>query len=180
MNDIQIKDNFLNQKEFTELQNLMGRPADFPWFYIDSTQERSVAEDFYFTHVFYNNHTPTAAIMTMAPILKLLHPISLWRIKANLQPRTYPLRLSPEVFHNDMEFLPEHKLKFWTTAIYCINTNNGYTEFEDGERVESVGNRMVTFPAKTKHRNTSCSDSKTRITINFNYFKIDYNEEEEY
>jgi len=77
-----------------------------------------------------------------------------------------------------MEFLPEHKLNFWTTSIFHVNTNNGYTEFEDGTRVESVANRMVTFPTTMKYRNTSCSDSKTRITINFNYFDIDYNEEE--
>ena len=63
------------------------------------------------------------------------------------------------------------KLKQWTTAIFYINTNNGYTEFEDGTRVESVANRIVNFPANLKHRGTRCTDQKIRIVINFNYFK---------
>ena len=48
---------------------------------------------------------------------------------------------------------------------------NGYTIFEDGAKVESVANRMITFPANVKHKGTSCSDEKTRVNINFNYFK---------
>ena len=52
-----------------------------------------------------------------------------------------------------------------------MNTNDGYTEFEDGTKVESVANRLVTFPANLKHTGTSCTDEKTRIVINFNYFK---------
>ena len=47
--------------------------------------------------------------------------------------------------------------------------NNGYSEFEDGTKVESVANRMVTFPANVKHTGTSCTDEKTRVVINFNY-----------
>ena len=50
-----------------------------------------------------------------------------------------------------------------------MNTNNGYTEFEDGTKVESVANRFVSFPEKMKHRGTSCTDKKTRIVININY-----------
>ena len=58
----------------------------------------------------------------------------------------------------------------WTTSIFYMNTNNGYTEFENGAKVESVENRMVVFPAEMKHRGTSCTDKKIRVVINFNYF----------
>ena len=57
-----------------------------------------------------------------------------------------------------------------TTAIYYVNTNNGYTEFEDGSRVESIENRLVTFPSYMKHTGTTCTDQKRRIVINFNYY----------
>ena len=50
-----------------------------------------------------------------------------------------------------------------------MNTNNGYTEFENGTTVESEENRMVVFPAEMKHRGTSCTDKKIRVVINFNY-----------
>ena len=52
-----------------------------------------------------------------------------------------------------------------------MNTNNGYTKFEDGTKIESVANRMVSFPTNTQHKGTSCTDQKTRVVINFNYFK---------
>ena len=45
------------------------------------------------------------------------------------------------------------------------------TIFEDGKKVESVANRMLTFPANMKHTGTSCTDEKTRVVINFNYNK---------
>jgi len=52
-----------------------------------------------------------------------------------------------------------------------MNTNNGYTKFEDGTKIESVANRMVFFSSNMKHTGTSCTDEKIRVVINFNYFK---------
>ena len=57
----------------------------------------------------------------------------------------------------------------WTTSILYINTNNGYTELESGEIIESIANRLVTFPANTRHRTITQTDEQTRILINFNY-----------
>ena len=57
----------------------------------------------------------------------------------------------------------------YITSILYLNTNNGYTEFEDGTKVESVANRFISFPIETKHRGTSCTDKKIRVVINFNY-----------
>ena len=66
--------------------------------------------------------------------------------------------------------MSEEKQKQWTTSILYVNTNNGYTKFEDGTIVESVANRLVSFPSNMKHTGTSCTDEKTRVVINFNYF----------
>ena len=94
--------------------------------------------------------------------------MSLWRIKANLLIRTP--NIVENTFHVDIGDFSEEKLKQWTTSILYINTNNGYTKFEDGTKVESVANRMVIFPSNMKHTGTSCTDEKRRIVINFNYF----------
>ena len=67
------------------------------------------------------------------------------------------------------DFTPE-QAKHWTTSILYINSNNGYTKFETGASFESIGNRLVTFPANLKHTGSSCSDEKVKIVINFNYF----------
>ena len=59
------------------------------------------------------------------------------------------------------------------TSIFYLNTNNGITIFEDTkEEVESVSNRMITFPGYLKHTGTTPTDKDVphRILINFNYF----------
>ena len=55
------------------------------------------------------------------------------------------------------------------TAIFYCNTNNGYTEFKDGDKVPSVANSMVIFPSYMEHTGTTCTDKRSRININMNY-----------
>jgi len=167
---MKIEDNFLKQEEFDKIQKLMGEGLLFPWFYSDNITSKDDVDKFQFFHAFYVNHVPVSPSMqALAPILDIIQPISIWRIKANLLTRTP--KIVENAFHVDISDASEEKLKQWTTSIFYINTNNGYTKFENGEKVESVANRMVTFPANLKHTGTSCTDEKTRVVINFNYFK---------
>ena len=105
---------------------------------------------------------------TLQCFVDSLQPVSIWRIRGNLLTRLPTIVENP--FHTDMAFLLEEKAKQWTTSIFYVNTNNGYTIFEDGTKVESVANRMITFPANLKHTGTSCTDQQVRIVINFDYF----------
>ena len=181
---MKIEDNFLDQEKFDKLQTLMWAD-NFAWFYVDGI-DYSIRDSngvlsyprggdknkFQFYHMFFHSGAQSSPFLeSLNPLLKKINPMSVWRIKANL------LTITPEIvensFHTDIgnfENSPE-KLKQWTTAIFYINTNNGYTKFEDGTKVESVANRMVTFPSNIKHLGTSCTDQKTRVVINFNYFK---------
>ena len=59
----------------------------------------------------------------------------------------------------------------FSIIIANINTNNGYTEFENGEKVKSVANRLVMFPSNFEHRGVTQTDEQTRIMINFNFLK---------
>ena len=107
-------------------------------------------------------------------IINIIQPFSIVKVRAKLLTRT------PEIvetsFHVDLS-LPEEQLRQWTTSIFYVNTNDGYTEFQDGRiementKVKSVANRMVTFPANLRHRGTSCTNENTRVVINYNYFK---------
>ena len=56
------------------------------------------------------------------------------------------------------------------TAIFYINSNDGYTEFEDGTIVNSIQNRILIFPGNLKHRGASPTDVKSRALLNINYF----------
>ena len=166
---MKIEDNFLDQKDFDELQTLIIS-KEFPWYYKDEIDYKGQKGKFMFCHAFYAMAIPySPSLEKLQSILDIINPISLWRIKVNLLTKTS--NIIENVFHIDMKGnMSEEKLKQWVTAIFYVNTNNGYTEFEDGTKVESVANRMLTFPADTKHRGTSCTDEKRRIVINFNYF----------
>ena len=165
---MKIEDNFIDQEKFDGLQALM-MDVNFVWHYTDTIDYRGQKYKFNFVHQFYNNYVPISSfIEKLGPIIKILTPISLFRIKANLLTKTP--NIVENAFHVDMPPMPEEKQKQWTTSIFYVNTNNGYTEFEDGAKVESVANRLVTFSSNMKHRGTSCTDEKRRVVINFNYF----------
>ena len=179
---MKIEDNFLEQKVFDELQTLM-MGENFAWYFRSryyakiasdtsyiGLKEEDVLDQFQFTHTFYEDKTPQSSYMEQVQcFLELLSVLSIGRIRANLNTRLPTFIKNP--FHSDMENILEEKQKQWTTSIFYVNTNDGYTEFEDGTKVESVANRMLTFPANTKHTGTTCTDQQTRVVINFNYFE---------
>ena len=165
---MKIEDNFLDQEKFDELQTFM-MSVEFAWHYNNRIDFGDDVDKYQFIHPFYFNYAPISPfIEKLAPIIEKIVPVALEKIKANLLTRT------PEIventFHVDVGY-PEEKLKQLTTSIFYVNTNNGYTKFEDGTKVESVANRMVSFSSNMKHLGTSCTDQNRRVVINFNYFK---------
>ena len=168
---MKIEDNFLDEQSFQNLQNLIFDPY-FAWYYNKAIDYEDDEDKFQFTHTFYNNDVPTSSeIKKLNPLIEKIKPLLIYRIKANLLTKTP--NIIENKFHIDISYFvnfPE-KLKLWTTSIFYVNTNNGYTEFEDGTKVESIENRLVSFPTDMKHRGTSCTDQNTRIVINFNYIK---------
>ena len=178
---MKIEDNFLKQEEFDKIQSfILGDNSRMPWYYaslidIPSENEKNDASKFQFIHLFYvglNEFLPSPFLEKLDPIMIKLKTVSVYRIKANLLTRTP--NIVENTIHVDIGNLKEpwleEKLAQWTTSIFYVNTNNGYTKFEDGTKVESVANRMVTFPANIKHTGTTCTDEQARIVINFNYF----------
>ena len=170
---IKIKDNFLKQDDFDRVKKLLTE-NDFPWFFrdkyyaMDWFDHQDELDKFQFTHTFYEDDMVRSEYMDQLNcFMELIRPISIFRITTNLLTRTPDI--VENALHVDM-FLPEEKLKQWTTALFYVNTNNGYTKFEDGTKVESVENRVVIFPTNMKHTGTSCTNQKTRVVINVNYF----------
>ena len=85
------------------------------------------------------------------------------KIKANLQPRTNNNII--QSFHTD--FPTDWKNK---TAVYYLNTCNGYTLFADETKVESIANRFVMFDGHLEHTGVTCTDEPARFVINFNWY----------
>ena len=58
-------------------------------------------------------------------------------------------------------------------GILYINTNNGYTLLETGDKIESVENRLLLFPCHIMHTGITQTDTKIRVVINFNFMSHD-------
>ena len=176
---VKILDNFLEpdiheqlEKNIIKINKWQISSIDYEPEHYENFNKPQPKNNSQMVHVFY--FEPDAildkdTISIVHPILRIIHPFVFWRIKANLLYKTHDIVVNN--FHTDIgKFLPDKRKKLWTT-IYYVNSNNGYTEFEDGTIVESVGNRFIEFPADARHRGTSCSDEEYRLTINFNYFR---------
>jgi hypothetical protein len=164
--NLQIIDNLLEPEEFRQIKHLFSCNY-FPWHRSKVLDEHElncdILNNLQFVHVFYQNHRPIGEYTEILRFfLNKIKVRSLVKVKANLNPRTE--KIIEHGFHTDFDN-DDSK-----TAVYYVNTNNGYTLFEDGTKVESVENRLVIFDVNTPHTGTSCTDSECRIVINFNYF----------
>jgi hypothetical protein len=171
-----VIDNFLPKAEFNEIKNTLMSDM-FPWFYNDnkvSKTENVLFEDgedgskynFQFTHTFYGNMYPQSnyCFELFSPMLEIINPKALVRIKSNLTPPT-PKKIIYG-YHTDLPNTPKN-LK---TAVYYVNTNDGLTLFKDGPTVESVENRLLIFDSDLLHTGTSSTDI-SRCVVNLNFFE---------
>ena len=158
-----VINNFLTKEEHEKLKNTLESPT-FPWYFIKGKVNKTDKPnlfDYQFVHIFYKDNFVNSDFFDhLNPIIKKLDPLSLVRIKANLNPITNKLIKSEK--HSDQDF--ECK-----TAIYYVNDNDGYTMIED-KKVKSESNKIVLFNSNQKHYGTSSTNCNNRMVINFNYF----------
>ena len=155
---MQILDNSLQQKEFKNLYKTFHL-SNFPWYFIPF-KVKPGDDKYQLYHLFSNRekiHSKYFSILS--PILKLLKAKEIIRIKANLT-----FKQNENIF-SDMHI----DFKNCKTAIFYLNTNNGFTFFEEGKKILSKENRMVIFDSNLKHCAVDCTDKKYRIVININY-----------
>ena len=137
MEKISIIDNFLAEEEFVTLRDSIIH-SDFQWFFkptiVYEDEEQTICPG-QFIHIVYRQNIPYSEFYHSS---NLVHTI-LKRSNADILSRiqiSCLLRL-PEPFvssfHIDKIGLDNIR---WTTSIFYINTNNGYTEFEDGTKAE--------------------------------------------
>jgi len=168
---IKVYDNLLDKEKFDYIKsNIMGEV--FPWnlgivrrpgIWNDESLHDPL-DNIQFFKWLYNDHQPQGSEIQIVESI-LTHPVlaltSLVRVKANLTMRTS--KVVEHGWHVDGLFR-------CNAAIYYVNSNDGYTKFKDGTKVESVENRLVTFNAQDQHTGTTCTNQKVRCVLNFNYF----------
>ena len=141
-------------------------------FKVRSTDQKSLY-DYQFVHklhsIFEQGYSPHW--LDIIPVISQINGIinigAFRRVKANLQVAQKDVIYGG--FHYD---LTEKGIvdKNLFIAIYYVNSNNGYTEFEDGTKIDSIADRLVIFKNDIKHRGVSQTNTKQRIVINFNFY----------
>lgn len=162
---IEIKENFLEDNDLKDLKDVVLDPT-FPWA-LNHGVSRMGDGHIQFTHTIYrdNEFKSTWTLGGLDIFKEKLGIVSLVRAKINLIPR------APEVIEHEAHIDIPNAPANLKTAILYLNTNNGYTKFETGEKVASKENTMVIFDAKTKHSgSTNNCDAPYRVVFNLNYF----------
>lgn len=168
---MQIIDNFLPDSDYKQIHEVVTG-TDFPYYYQDHKVFRG--DNFpQFFHILWDPRRGlTSSFYPMfGSLLSALEISILLKAKLNLTLRTESPKMSPMHCDNHCENA--------TTAIFYINTNNGYTLFGDGSKVNSVANRIVVFNSLTEHAGVSntVEDPEDRWVLNLNFFTksfIDY------
>ena len=172
MEKVKIIDDLLDNNSFQEL-NLTLLPstedARLPWYFgsIITGENIDDLKNHQFTYVFYKGYPEFFLDQNyplIDPILRKIPDLyQLVRIKANLQLHSEEKYISGWHWDDSIKQTP---VKNAFVGIFYLNTNNGYTELDDGTRVDCVANRLLLFPNEMKHRGVSTNATRIKSVIN--------------
>ena len=171
--DIKIIDDFMPKEVFKEFQPIMEEISWYTGIVLDESATCDPIDNFMLSHTFYNKFQPRSELFYkyIEPLLYHMKVKSLIRVKANLTMRTE--KIIKHGFHIDYKAMVNGEMQETNncfTSILYLNTNDGYTQFENGTKIESIENRLITFPVFYRHTGTTCTNKPFRSVINFNYF----------
>ena len=152
-----IYKNFIKKEYSNKINTELLKPY-FPWYYNKYQNNKDTS---YMFHLFFNGTNINSDYFYLVePILKKLKIKNLLNVRTNLCLK----RPSKCSWHVD-KLTEDLKHK---TAIYYVNTNNGYTLFKN-KKVKCEKNKIVIFDAIEKHKAKIQTDTDTRMVININY-----------
>ena len=122
---IDIKDNFLPIREFEQMHSeLMA--WNFPWYAskVVNDSDQNADYNMQFTHLFYERYSPVDdTINILHPVLRVIQPISIFKIKANIMPNQG--KIVEHGYHHDVTDSEFHPIKdHMKTSILYMNTNS--------------------------------------------------------
>jgi hypothetical protein len=151
-----IINNFIEHElDFLQIKNFIL--TQYPFYYTPKD------DGFVFTHLLFSDNNITSNYLNMLrPIYSKLDLKALIRVKVNIFPN-----LNNEFieYKSDSDLNYSHK-----KAIIFLNTNNGYTQLENGEKIESLENSVLLLENHNEHIDTNCTNDKIRCTIVIEYF----------
>ena len=173
---LEIVDNFLSSYNSNILMDTFSGKrygaGIFQWAFCNDMNYESYLGNYYFNHVLIVDYKVVDPywMPLFDPLIKKVgstfHPSGsqeIFRLKVNLYPCTH--RRVHHATHTDYE--PNHGLR---TALYYVNTNNGFTVFDDTrKKVKSIENRIALFDGSNKHHSTTPTDCNYRCSVNIDY-----------
>jgi hypothetical protein len=164
---MQVLDHFLERTAFLRLRAAVEAPG-FPWVAerilssgygeLDSADNRQAVHGLYLRKG--GREVRSDRFELLRPVLERLQPVELIKAKLN--------RTAHKDRHIEYGLHVDTRRPGATTAILYLNTNNGYTLFEGGDKVTSMANRLVLFDAAHRHTGASCTDADWRWVLNVN------------
>ena len=156
--------NFLPKETYQNIKQVIFS-ENFPWFFHEEilSPKDSIGQKscFQFVHNFYANKEPFSQYYKLlVPILDIIKPISLLRIKANLNTQTE--KIIETGLHKDTE---DARLQ---SGVFFLNDCDGYCRIND-KKIFSEDNKMVFFNSNTNHTGSTTTNKKRRVLINFIY-----------
>ena len=174
---MKVIDNFLSEEDFDWIFMEIDSP-ERPWYYSEILSSQTIAgylkeemrliiDPLHNSQFCFKLNPNTEYIK---PLIDKLGAKEVKRIKVN---KTLPTKEHiSHGFHidyaDDWKGTNPDPCK---TAIFYINNNNGYTEFEDGSKVNSVANRVCIFDNGFRHAGTTTTNTIHRTVININYYE---------
>lgn len=169
--NIEVYDDFLPEEVFTPIKDyVLG--GQMPWYHSPSSVRDNDGCP-QFSNAIYVDCAPVNMELwnIILPIFGTLNPIGISRVKFNATARTPEIKEKP--LHIDIHTgTPESpNIPDYNICVIYFNDCNGYTYFEDGQRVESKANRAVIFSGDLLHAGTSSTDADLRVVLNIDYSK---------
>ena len=159
---MKVIDNFLDNKDFVELKNII-LCDEFPWFFQEhSIDPQAVSSPPQFTHNFLKDYRISNYFFCIEKILKKIDHSVMFRIKANLNTKTE--NIIETGLHTDVD------RKGFHSAVFFVNDCDGYCRI-GSEKISSEENKLVIFNSSLRHTGTSCTNQSRRVIINFVYKK---------
>jgi hypothetical protein len=160
--EIKIIDNFFEQTTFDNLVTTISS-NNFTWFYLPCIGDLEDRSDVGFVHTIYNGYCPTSpfADCIMEPLVAAVKPKAIIRCRIGCYLKGE--KIIHHAWHTDETF--SHN-----AFMLYLNTNDGYTSFKDGTKINCVANRAVFFDPYVLHRSSNCTDQERRLTLTMNYF----------
>jgi hypothetical protein len=175
-NGIVVEDNYLEEMYFHGLRAALLDSSRNAWALNEYTVDPLYGDEpsdipmmgqlIYVDHMIYSNLWES-----FGPLFAKLNSVAVIRCKANL---TFPSKKIEDLgWHID-----NHNIKaeseMMTAILYLNDVPEAVTKLETDQgiiEVETVANRLVKFPANTRHSGTSFTEGKYRALININYFE---------